>query len=91
MSDASVCHIVCVCAYMYILQIPPGPSAFLVMHTSEDKEVPLRAEDDRARDQWMQKITKATLEFMTTKKKMDREKEEQCKLVLRLHHLQFVG
>ena len=49
------------------------------MHTSEDKEVPLRAENDKVRDQWMQKITKATLDYVTTKKKMDREKEEQCK------------
>ena len=49
------------------------------MHTSEEKEVPLRAENDRVRDKWMQKITKAILEYMTTKKKMDREKEEQCK------------
>ena len=49
------------------------------MHTSEDKEVPLRAESNKVRDQWMQKITKATLEYVTTKKKMDREKEEQCK------------
>ena len=48
------------------------------MHSSEEKEVPLRAENDRVRDQWMQKITKATLEYVTTKKKMDREKEEQC-------------
>ena len=49
------------------------------MHTSEDKEVPLRAETDKVRDQWMQQITKATLDYVTTKKKMDREKEEQCK------------
>ena len=49
------------------------------MHTSEDKEVPLRAESNKVRDQWMQKITKATLEYVTTKKKMDKEKEEQCK------------
>ena len=57
-----------------------GASAFLIMHTSEEKEVPLRAESEKVRDQWMQKITKATLEYMTTKKKMDREKEELCKI-----------
>ena len=52
------------------------------MHSSEDKEVPLRAESDKVRDQWMQQITKATLDYVTTKKKMDREKEEQCKYSL---------
>lgn len=67
------------CTFVCMLYIYTGPSAFLMMHTSEEKEVPLRAENDRVRDQWMQKITKATLDYMTTKKKMDREKEEQCK------------
>jgi hypothetical protein len=52
------------------------------MHTSEDKEVPLRAESDKMRDQWMQQITKAALDYVKTKKKMDREKEEQCKCSL---------
>ena len=67
------------CTMSLVSTISPGPSAFLIMHSSEEKEVPLRAENDRVRDQWMQKITKATLEYVTTKKKMDREKEEQCK------------
>ena len=64
---------------MLCVSVYSGPSAFLLMHTSEDKEVPLRAESDKVRDQWMQQITKATLDYVTTKKKMDREKVEQCK------------
>ncbi len=58
---------------------------FLLTHGSEDKDIPLRADkdiplradSDHKRDQWLKIITKACLDFVTTKKKMEREKREQ--------------
>ena len=54
----------------------------LIQSSPEDKDILLRVETEQSRDQWVKKLTKASLDFMTTKKKMDREKQEQCKDVL---------
>ena len=53
--------------------------AMLTLHQSspEDKDILLRVETEQARDQWVKSLTKASLDFITTKKKMEREKQEQ--------------
>ena len=55
---------------------------FLMSHSSEEKDLPLRADSDHKRDQWLKVVTKACLEYMTTKKKMEREKMElsECRV-----------
>lgn len=53
----------------------------LTLHQSspEEKDILLRVDTEKARNQWIQLITKASLDFITTKKKMEREKREQRK------------
>ena len=50
----------------------------LLQSSPEEKDILLRVDGEKARDQWIKKLTKASLEFITTKKKMEREKQEQC-------------
>ncbi len=57
---------------------------FLLTHGSEEKDIPLRADSDHKRDQWVKLITKACLDFVTTKKKIEREKKELSKHLLLL-------
>ena len=55
---------------------------FLLITASEEREILLKAESDRMRDQWMQKITKASLAYITTKKKQEREAQEKRMFLL---------
>lgn len=54
----------------------------LLQTSSEEKDVLLRVDSEKARDQWIQKLTRASLDFITTKKKMEREKREQCEFTV---------
>ncbi len=53
----------------------------LLQPSSEDKDILLRVDGEQPRDMWIKKITKASLDFITTKKKMEREKKEKCEFV----------
>jgi len=57
-----------------------GAMLSLLQSSPEEKNILLRVDGERDRDQWQKKLTKASLDFLTTKKKMEREKKEQCKL-----------
>ena len=39
----------------------------------------LRVDAENVRDQWLKILTKAGVDFITTKKKIEKEKQEQCK------------
>ncbi len=54
----------------------------LQQSSPEEKDILLRVETEKARDEWVKMLTKASLDFITTKKKMEREKKEQCKHML---------
>ena len=53
----------------------------LTLHQSspEEKDILLRVDTEQARDQWIKMLTKASLDFVKTKKKMEREKQERRK------------
>ena len=55
-----------------------GPSALIISHASE-KQMPLKAESDTVRDQWVKKIAQAHIDYQQTKKKQERAKEVKMK------------
>ena len=54
----------------------------LTQNSPEEKDILLRVDTEKARDEWIKKLTKASLDYLTTKKKMEREKQEQCMLYI---------
>ena len=47
----------------------------------------LRVDGENERDQWLKRLTKASLDYITTKKKMEKMKQEKCML---LNYSQYV-
>lgn len=63
----------------YLFNATVGPLMNLLQTSPEEKDILLRVESVQARDQWIKKLTKASLDYITTKKKMEREQKEKCK------------
>ena len=59
--------------------VKPSGGALLNLQQSspEEKDILLRVDSEKARDEWVKMLTKASLDYITTKKKMEREKREQ--------------
>lgn len=53
----------------------------LLQSSPEEKDMQLRVDGEQTRELWLKRLTKASLDYITTKKKMEREKHEKCKLI----------
>jgi len=55
-----------------------GALLLLSPSSSEEKDILLRVDTENVRDLWFKKLGKASVDYVTTKKRMEREKQEKC-------------